>query len=534
MYTKNEGSNNETDVYPLTSYQGDIWIEQMIYSDKPLYNIGGYIEVMGKIKPGIFHKSVDCLLRENDALRTVFFEKDGQPFQSFLPQTEYSGVFYDFSNEANPAEYSKTWMDCEMVKPFNIYGDILCKICLIKAEEDLFYIFYKCHHLITDGWGFSVICERFKKIYTAMSQDKENVPESIYSYSEFILEEQKYSNEKNRLFWKERLKELPEPLLMRRTDGHSDSFTKSSRESIALERRLYNGIIDFCNSNGCSIFHFFLGILAVYFSRIYSRDSIVIGVSILNRKNAKFKSIVGHFANVIPLIISVYKGQGFIDLMQKIRDDLKECYRHQRLSCGQILNEIEDSIVKKTDIIEIMLSYEKHKHDVTFGEFTANAVALTNYNKKNPLSLFIREFDEERDVIVNFDYQIEVFNDAFPIKNVVGNLKNLLLEVLADCSKDVIELNYLSWDEKFKIQYEINDTKADYPRDKTIHELFEEQAGKTSGNIAVVYEEKELSYRELNTKANQLAGVLRDKGVKPDTIVAIMSERSLEMIIGLL
>ncbi|EPR11938.1 hybrid non-ribosomal peptide synthetase/type I polyketide synthase [Ruminiclostridium papyrosolvens] len=524
-----------TEEYPLTSYQKDIWIEQILYPDKPFYNIGGYTEIIGEINLRIFQETIDYLMKENDALRTIFFEKSGQPYQRFLTQIEYAVSVYDFSNEENPSEYSINWMANEMLMPYNIYNNILFTSCLIKAGENLYYIFCKAHHLITDGYGFSLIGKRVREIYTALLSERQDFVKNTYSYIDFILEDYNYRNAEDRIFWREKLKGLPEPLIPRKIIVNKDdsSLITSSRESIVVEQHLYNRIIEFCKVNKCSAFHFFLGILAVYFGRVCSKNELVIGVPILNRRNSKFKSTIGLFVNIIPLTISIHSGQNFTNLMQKIRENLKECYRHQKLSLGEILNELGGNTEDKKSVFDIILSYEKHSHDSIFCGHPAHSEALTHWNEKNALSVFIREFDSEDDVKIDFDYQLGVFDNIFSMKNIVRHFNNLINEVLMNGTKDVTGLDYLSQEEKAEILYRFNDTKADYHKDKTIHEAFEEQVERTPDNIAVVFRGNQLTYRELNNKANSLARVLIEKGVKPDAIVGIMAERSLEMIIGI-
>ena len=114
------------------------------------YNIGGYVEIKGKIDPDMFQQAMNVLISQNDALCIIILEKDGKPFQKFLPELNYPVLVYDFSNEQNSIEYSKAWVNKEMIKPFCINENILFDTCLIKVKEELFYWFFKCHHLITD------------------------------------------------------------------------------------------------------------------------------------------------------------------------------------------------------------------------------------------------------------------------------------------------------------------------------------------------------------------------------------------------
>jgi polyketide synthase PksJ len=524
--------NNE---FPLTSYQRDIWVEQSLHPERPFYNIGGYLEIKGKVDREIFQRTMDRLIRENETLRIMVFSKNGQPFQRFLNELQYQVQFHDFSGKKNPREYSHNWMNDQFKKPFDINGNVLFDSRLIKAGEEIYCWFIKIHHLVTDGWGFSLLNKRLKEIYTSLARGEDQCPPNNYSYQEFIFEDQEYLKsekfESDRNFWKEKLKMLPEALVTRKPDRYDKEIT-SSAITFKVERSFFDRMVNFSEANKCSVVHFILGALAIYFGRIYSKDGLIIGVSVLNRRNARQKSTVGFFSNVIPLKISLDGKLNFIDLMFNLKNDLRECYRRQQLTLGEIVNAVSNRIEEKEGIYEILLSYEKHDHAEQIRGYQAESVVLTHPSEKNALTLHVMEFDEAKDVKIDFYYQLEVFNDLLPIERVIEHFNNLLHEILENHRKSINDLEFISKEEKRQLLLEFNDTKAEYPREKTIHQLFEEQVARTPNNLAVSFEDSILTYHELNTKANQLAAILREKGVKADGIAGIMVERSLEMVIG--
>lgn len=531
--------NTEFEEYQLTSYQKDIWIEQQLYPEKAFYNVGGYMKIEGKINPEIFQQAVNELICQNDSLRIVISEKDGQPFQKFLSKLNYSMKLHDFSDKSNPLEYSLEWMDNEMTKPFTINNNVLFYNTLIKVNDELYYWLMKCHHIISDGYGFSLISIRVKAIYNNLI-NKETYEYDTYSYKDFILEDEKYLKskryEKDKEFWKQRLKDLPEPLITRKTNryGTEENNITSSRESITIERSYYNKISEYCKGHQCSEFHFFLASISIYFSKIYSKEDIIIGVPILNRNNKKYKSTIGLFVNVIPLKISVKKQLNFTELMINIKNDLAKCYRNYKLHLRQIISEILHSKESNNPLFEIVLSYEKHNHKEQLCDYKTESVALTHRSEKNALSVYVREFTDSEDVKVDFDYQLEIFDNIFSIKNVKKHINNIINNAIEEKSEKLAKLDYITKEEKNQILIDFNNTKKDYPKDKILQELFEEQVEKTPDNIAVSCEDNELTYKELNEKSNQLARVLREKGVKQDTIVGLITEPSVDMAVGIL
>ncbi len=526
----------DINIYPLTSYQKDVWLQQSLYPLRPLYNIGGYIDVKGQFDYLTFCKALNIEIKENDAMRIRIVYRNGEPFQSFWPELDYKPDYNDFSGEENPVGFCMDRMQRDFTGVFDIKGNFLFKAEVLKLKEGLHYLYYKFHHLIADGWSFSLLHKKITDRYNQLISGTEEKGHTICSYKDFIEIDREYGNSdsyiKSTGFWKEKMKGLEEPLIIRKNKEDDSRIITSSRKTITFERNFYNSLVAFAEARSCTIFHFFLGALALYFCRVYSKNEIVIGVPTANRRNVREKSTIGLFVNIIPIRIKLDSGFSFSELMGNIKSELKECYRHQRLPLGEILRAAE---VKDKKVYDIALSYQKQEFEKQFTGMSAEAVTVTHSSEMQALVVGVREFTKDKDIKIDFDYQMEIFNEAFPVENVIEHFKNILAEVLKSGGRDnIYDIDIITQGEKEKILYSFNDTAADYPGNKTLHELFEEQAERTPDNIAVVFEDEQLTYRALNERANVLARLLREKGVRQDSIVGIMVERSLEMIAGIL
>jgi len=531
----------ENILYPLTSYQRDIWFEQELHAQKPIYNIGGYAEAKGYVHYETLQKALAILVSENDALRISIVEKEGEPHQMILPMLEYTIPFIDYSEEENSYELSIKWMETEFAKLFSYSeSSALFQCALIKARDDLFFVFFKAHHIITDGWGYSLLYNRIIKNYNELTKYGYTQEKVIYSYIDFIIDDTYYvkseafSDSIN--FWKQKYITPPEPLLSKKNKAIHllDESLSSGRESINIERHFYNKIVKFSEENGCSTFHFFLGILFLYFNKIYSKDEIVIGVPILNRRKTKYKRTIGHFSNIIPLKLVISGESTFIELMNDIQRELKVCYRHHRSPAGEIYKTVFGTNLYEDNLYDISLSYQKNDYFENFINTKSRAFTIFNYCERNPLAIYVQEFNEDNDVQVNFDYQLRIFDKNFRIKNMVSHFMHLMHEIIEKENKKISEIEVIIPQEKQEILYRFNNTNADYPKSKTIHEIFEEQVEKAPDNTAVIFKDAHLTYSQLNKKANQLARLLIGKGVKRDSIVGIMVERSVEMIVGVM
>jgi amino acid adenylation domain-containing protein len=519
--------------YPLSSPQLDIWFDQILYPNVPLYNTGGYTRIEGPIDPARFEKALNQVIAENDALRSILHEGDSLPTQTFAENVHLKLDFHDFSEQKNADELVIKWMQQEFVKPFQLYEHLLFQFALCKASERGYYWFKKYHHIIVDGWAISLIVQRVAAAYNALSTGQSG-ESKCYSYKNFIQNDQAYFESekfvKAKRYWQDKYQQVPEPLFMRRSATHSQIITSQS-SILRLKRSFYNQLNDFALKNKASTFHVILGALYCYFVRTFHREDFVIGLPTLNRNNAAFKQTVGLFAGTSPALFRFGTDLSVVELVEKIRQELQKDYRHQRFPLSEIHRQV--GLHSHQQLFDIMLSYAKHNYDVDFNGSSSKTVYTTAGFEQNALAIYVEEFHQHDDVNIYFDYNLGFF-DAEEIERLKARFEFLLGEFLRQPSVPVRLLQIMPTAELNKIRVEWNNTITDYPCDKTIVDLFEQQVAKTPNAIAVVFENQQLTYRELNLKANQLAHYLQQLGVKPDVLVGICLERSVEMVIGLL
>jgi amino acid adenylation domain-containing protein/thioester reductase-like protein/non-ribosomal peptide synthase protein (TIGR01720 family) len=523
--------------HELSSYQRDVWLEQCLYHGEPVYNLGGYAEFKGEIDKKILSQSLSEFVKNNDMFRMKITEENGEPLCEIFPNVAYQVPFYDFSSQENAYRFCHGWMKNEVIKPIGFDGPLF-QFALLKPDEVTYIWFVKIHHIIIDGWGLSLmyrqVFERYKELMAGIG----NTRKATYSYADFVDDNRNYMNsrvfENDREFWREKFRTMPEPLFNWNDGNHevAGSPVISDRLTFTIERSLYDKIIACSDEKGCSVFHFMLAVLFTYFSRICNKDEIVIGVPVLNRGKAKYKQTIGLFTNVVPLRLDPGKDPSFSGLMLYIKRELMECYRHQKFPIGEICRTAFAHAKDRRNLFDISLSFMGRDFGENYTDY--KIASLPHHHDRNPLTIFVREYGVEKDVYVDFDYRIGAFEKFVPIENVTSHFRYLLGEFVGNSEKRISEIEIIPEEEKNKILYDLNNTWAEYQRNKTIHELFEEQAVKTPDNMAVVFEDRQLSYGDLNSRANQLARVLRKKGVNPDSIVGIMADRCIEMVIGVL
>jgi len=257
---------NSSKFYPLASVQRQIWFDQIINPLLPVYNIGGYVKIDGYIDFAIFEKAVNRVVEDNDALRIILHKKDPLPVQEFVQSLDFKVAFYDFSDKKNAMSFALEWMQGEFVKPFELYDKHLFHFALIKVSDDCLCWFQKYHHLITDGWGISLIVQRVARAYNDIIDKKETETHELFSYKDFIEDDLQYVDsekfQKNKEYWAQKYQFMPDSLT---PSCYSHDNTKSSVTELWLKRDFYNRMAAFAKTQKASTFHFILSAMYVYF-----------------------------------------------------------------------------------------------------------------------------------------------------------------------------------------------------------------------------------------------------------------------------
>lgn len=399
--------------YPLTCYQMDIWLEQIMYPDDPFYNVGAYFTIEGSFDFSVFQEAVKLLVRENDSL-SIRLEEDGiEIYQVFDSDFNSNVDYYDFTEETDPIDFSIKWMESEFLKPFEIESDALFKNCIIKAAEDIHFWFTKAHHLVTDGMGYSLIDERVVENYNMLIKGQALENRQIYSYKDFVQKDLEYLNsdkyKDDGYFWEEFIKNSPEAFLQAQNNKNIKITGKSSLKTLVLERDFYDEILALCEESNCTIFHFLVGTLFIAISKLYSKESMCIGIALFNRRNKKFKKTIGHFVNIVPLILNYEEEYSIKEFFTDIRKKLFKCYRHIHYPLSEIIKKTDAK--SKGKLFDLTFSYETSNHTWEFLNAKKSLRRLYHDTEKNAMDICVKEYSDKEDVEIDFNYQVDLFNE---------------------------------------------------------------------------------------------------------------------------
>ncbi|MCK4979309.1 MAG: AMP-binding protein, partial [Candidatus Delongbacteria bacterium] len=407
--------------------------------------------------------------------------------------------------------------------------EIPFRVLLCKLSEENHEIIISFHHILLDGWSTGIILKEFFENYNSLNKNLEIGIKRKVEYKQYIKYLRNQDKEDVLKYWSVYLQDLETCRLSNISYENTlnENTLKHSKSDFTIEGVDLGNISKQANITGASIVY---GAWALLLSNYTNSSEVCFGTTISGRNiNIDIENTAGLFINTIPLFTKIESDTKVIDFLKSIQGNLNNREEFENISLSDIISVTNNKTSGIFDTIVVIENYPIDKELSKSSEFIVNAIEMkeeTNY----PLTL--STFFEDKPIFT-ISYNLGIFSEE-QIDRIIESLKIILETFSNNSNLKVKDLSIISSEEKHQLLYDFNDTTADFPRDKTIHELFEEQVERTPDSIALVFEDKEMSYGELNSRSNQLARSLRDNGVVADTIIGIMTDRSFEMIVGIL
>lgn len=520
----------------LTLPQQDVYFEQLMYPDDPIYNIGAKISIDGDVSYEILNQAYIELINQHDSYRSIIQKSGDQVTIQTVENHDSVLEYLDFSCGENPDLEANQFMQEKFQVSVKLdTKELLHKFILIKVNEKQHYLFSVYHHIITDGWGTSLMFQRLVKNYNEISLSGNVTSLYPYSYQDFILDDEAYllsedyENDKN--YWKNRFKQLPEQLL--EVKENTGKPNQSKRKEIIIKRNVYNQLEQRSKDLGATTFHVILGVLYLYFGKKHQNTDFTIGLPVLNRGKSIFKKTVGLFMGVSPLRIQFGLEDNFEELIKNIKQQLRQDYRHQRFPLGRLVKEL-GLFQENERLFNITLSYEKQNYADHFVNTITKVIPLSHHSERVALAIYIREFDALEDVKIDFDYNVNYFSQE-DISRVGSHFETLLSEIIKSTEKPLSEYEYITAIEKKQLLEEFNATEFNCDSEITLLDSFKKQAAKTPNKIALTDQEKTFTYQELDLFSDRVAFFLQKKIKKNEPVpVAVLMNRSADLVATLL
>ena len=564
---------------PLSFAQQRLWFLCQLEPDSPYYNIPAAVRLTGSLNIDALQQSLNDILHRHETLRTAFPTVDGQPTQQIHSVNLLPLSIIDLSNipESVREIRVKELAKFEAMQPFKLDNSPLLRVKLLHLSDTEHVILFTLHHIIADGWSIGVLLRELGILYeektsppSPLLTKERGVPQDGVSlesspvkerdvpqdgvkfinslselpiqYADFAVWQREWlqgevlENQLN--YWQKQLQDAPNLLelptdyprpAVRSLRGDSYTFQISLELSTALKR--------LSQQSSCTLFMTLLAAFQTLLYRYTGSEDIVVGTSIANRNYQEIEELIGFFVNSLALRTDLSENPTFEELLNRVREVSLGAYAHQDLPFEQLVDSLQrDRSLSYTPLFQVMFVLQNTPMSALEIEGLHWQPLESNSNTaKFDLTLSMHETLEGLTGVL--EYSLDLFKSE-TIERIAGNFETLLTAIVNQPEQRISELPILTASEKQKLLVEWNQTAIEYPRDKCVHQLFEEQVQETPNNIALVWQNQELNqeftYDELNIKVNQLAHHIRSLGVKSETRVGIYLERSPEAIISIL
>lgn len=518
----------------LTNSQKSIWVTEQYYSGSSINNICGSAIIEEKIDFEKLEKAVEIVCQKHDNFRLQLKIEEGEVKQVLSEKKETK---IDTIVVATPKELENE-KEKIVRTPFRLENSELYKFYIFKFQNGEGGFMLNIHHLIADAWTLAFICNEIIKTYSDLKQNKEVETKAIYSYIDYIKAEQEYLEsekyQKDKEYWEEQFKTIPEVATIPGSKPNADeSNPAGERKQFNLDAVEVEKIKQYCKENKISLYNFFMAIYAIYIGEISNLDEFVIGTPILNRTNFKEKSAAGMFVNMAPLKINMNQEEEFKTFIKRIALDSMGMLKHQKYSYQCLLEDLRKKNKNIPSLYNILLSYQITNAHQSGGDMTYKTEWTFNECCAENMDIQIYDLNDTGSLNIAYDYKTSIYKEQ-DIENLHKRILNIIDQVVAKDNIDLKDIEIVTPEEKEKLVIEFNKTELEYDTKETVISLFEKQAEKTPDKVAIVSNKQQLTYKELNEKANMLAREMMEKGVKQQDIVGIMLNRSPEMIIGLI
>ncbi|MEH2221001.1 MAG: amino acid adenylation domain-containing protein [Nostoc sp.] len=523
---------------PLSFAQQRMWFLYQLDKESPFYNESCQLRIVGKLSVIALEQSINEIIRRHEALRTTFVVREGIPFQEISAESFNLNISV-VDLQGLPEASVQQIVTSLVRKPFDLGSVPLLRATLLRQKVESHLLILTMHHIITDGWSMGIFFKELEVLYHAFTKGQPNpLPELTIQYADFAFWQRKWLTkevqEKQLEYWKQQLAGAP-PLLELPTDyprSPIQTFSGATKR-FQLEEHLTSQLATLSQKSGVTLFMTLLAAFAIFLHRYTGQDDICIGSPFANRNRQEVNPLIGCFVNTLVLRTQIEDNPSFSQFLQQVRSVVWDGHAHQDIPFEQVVEALQPKrSLGYNPLFQVMFVLENFSLDtLELPSISLTPEMVERGTAQFDLSLSI--WETKKGLIESWEYNSDLF-EADTIARMTGHFQTLLETIVTDPNQRVGELPLLTESERHQLLVEWNNTQADYPSDKCIHQLFEEQVARTPDAVAVVFENQHLTYHELNCRANQLAHYLRSLGVKPDVLVGICVERSLEMVVGLL
>jgi amino acid adenylation domain-containing protein/thioester reductase-like protein len=543
---KNKASHNkiqpqgrDTKVFPLSFAQQRLWFFNQLEPDSCAYNIPTAVRLIGYLNVTALSLSINEIIRRHETLRTTFSIENGEAVQIIHEASEFQLLVIDLQalSETEQQNQVTQLAKLEAQKPFN-FEEPLLRVTLLQLGATENVILFTMHHIISDGWSTGILIKELTALYQAFSTNTSCIlPELPIQYADFGVWQRNWLQgevQQTQLnYWKQKLAGTLAVLDLPTDRARGAIQTdRGASASVTLPKSLSEELKNLCQQQGVTLFMTLLAAFKLLLYRYTQQNDIIVGTPIANRNRSEIEGLIGFFVNTLVLRTDLGGNPSFRELLRRVREVTLGAYAHQDLPFEQLVDSLQpERDLSHNSLFQVMFILQNAPtEDLRLKELTLSPVLVENQTANFDLTLSMVE--TEQGISGWFEYNTDLF-DAARINRMIGHFQTLLAGIVANPDSRLSELPILTELERRQI-LELWNSSYINTSQQCIHTLFEAQVTQTPDAVAVVDLEEHLTYAQLNQRANQLARYLQTLGVKPEVVVGICMERSIDLIIAVL
>ncbi|MDQ1352812.1 MAG: hypothetical protein QG657_3118, partial [Acidobacteriota bacterium] len=523
--------------YPLSSAQKRLYLLQQLDNESNTYNIPLIFSLQGALDKEKFVDTFKKIIQRHESFRTSFMLIKDEPVQKVHREVELQLEYYDLAEKDHEEKQIHHSIQA-FVRPFDLSQAPLLRVGLLKIAGKEFILIVDMHHIISDGVSTQVLVQDFSDLYSG-----KYLPEINLQYKDYAEWQNREKVSKKVLeqgdYWKKQF-EGEIPVLELLTDytrpavqtfeGSSINFEINSETTGALKNLALEA--------GATLYIVLAALYTVFLSRLSSQEDIIVGSPVAGRRHADLENIIGMFVNTLALRNYPSSEKKFADFLEEVKERTLKAFENQEYQYEDLVEEVVlTRDVSRNPLFDTMFLVQEAGSQKT----ESTGLKLIPYASEHKISKFdltLAATEVEESLRFTFEYCTKLFKQE-TVERFIVYFENIIRSIAKNKNQRICDLEILPEEEKKRILFEFNDIEAEYPKNKTIHQLFTEQAERIPDNIALVGAGSQtcpicITYNQLNNQSGWLAGLLIEKGVLPNNIIGIMMERSVEMIIGLL
>ncbi len=531
-------STDEVFVFPASFAQQRLWFLSKLAPNNPFYNVSAAMRLTGNLNLLALQQTFNEIIRRHEVLRTTFEMEAGQLNQVIAESAEIKLKIVDLQHL--PVIERETTARKQAIAlsnlPFNLSTDLLLKVTIFNLDINDSILLLSLHHIIADGWSIGVLIKEISALYTAFCTNASLLPDLTIQYADFAAwqkQELPKIIESQLPYWKTQLADLPSLNLPCDCDRPPiQSYKGATYNFLALLPSLNESLADFNQQKRVTLFMTILAALQTLLYRYTEQEDIAIGSPIANRNRAELEPLIGFFVNSLVLRVQLSSNLTFLDLLAKVKQITIDAYAHQDLPFEKLVQELQpERDLSKHPLFQVAVSLQ----NTPITALKLPGLTLTPFeieNSTSKLDLELHFWQSSAGLAAQITYSTDLF-DRSTILRMAGHLQTLLKGIINNPQQTLAELPILTATERQQLLIDWNNTQQNYP-DKCIQQIFEEQVNNNPHAIALVHNNEQITYQQLNEQSNQLAHHLLNLGVVPDVLVGICLEKSPLIIVAIL